>query len=47
MVISDDRSPPAEFGNRTRRLSLHMPLRIGRRPVINAARLGVQTGDAE
>jgi hypothetical protein len=43
MVISRAGKPPPELGNNTRRLSLHIPLRMGYRPVSSAARLGVQT----
>ena len=43
MVISLAGSPPAESGNSTRRVSENMPVRIGKRPVSKAARLGVQT----
>ena len=43
MVISSAGIPPFELGKRTRRLSLHMPLRMGKRPVNNAARDGEQT----
>ena len=39
--------PPPDSGNSTRRTSLHMPERIGSRPVSSAARLGVQTSAAE
>jgi len=43
MVTSVSGRPPAESGKSTRRLSLHIPLRIGSLPVRIAARLGVQT----
>jgi hypothetical protein len=46
MVISLWGRPPLESGKSTRRLSLHIPERIGSLPVSNPARLGVQTGAA-
>jgi hypothetical protein len=47
IVASSAGNPPRLFGNSTRRRLLHIPLRGGRRPVSNAARLGVQTSAAE
>ena len=45
-VTSPAGRPRRESGNRTRWVSLAIPLRTGSRPVSRAARLGVQTGDA-
>ena len=43
MVISEGGSPRRDRSAKTRGRAAIVPLRIGCRPVINAARLGVQT----
>ena len=44
IVTSLAGNPPLESGNNTRRFADIIPLRIGRRPVSNAARDGAQYG---